>query len=124
MIKGEKAVEQNKEPFLLEYTAPLLDWYTTVRVEIKWDEYHYFKIQYRFGSTYWLMGYKEKDGRFEREEVTIGRIYRSDLGKFIKWCEYDDGRSSKLIGVSVISTGMNITKIMKEIISLSDGHDK
>ena len=79
-----------KEPFVFEYNTPSLDWYTTVHVEIKCDEYLYFKIQYRFGGTYWLMGYKEKDGRFEREEVTIGQLNRYDLGKFVKWCEFDN----------------------------------
>ena len=112
---------KTKEPFVFEYTEPSLDWYTTVHVEIKWDEYLYFKIQYRFGGTYWLMGYKEKNGRFEREEVTIGQLRRYDLGKFVECCEFDNGKSSKLIGVSVISTGMNIRKIMGEIFDLQEG---
>lgn len=107
----------DKEPFRFCYNVPSLDWYETENVEIEWDEYLYFKIQYRFGQTYWLMGYKEKDGRFEREEVEIGQLTKLYLGKFVKWCEFDDGYRicSKLIGVSVISTGMNILKVFEEI---------
>lgn len=107
----------DKEPFRFYYNVPSLDWYITENVEIKWDEYLYFKIQYRFGQTYWLMGYKEKDGRFEREEVEIGQLARGFLGKFVKWCEYYDGyrTCSKLIGISVISTEMNIIKVFNEI---------
>lgn len=108
---------ENKEPFSFCYNVPSLDWYETKNVEIEWDEYLYFKIQYRFGQTYWLMGYKKKDGRIERKEVEIGEITRGFLGKFVKWCEYDDGyrTCSKLIGVSVISTGMNILAVVSEI---------
>lgn len=108
---------KNKEPFQLCYTVPSLDWYNVKNVEIEWDEYLYFKIQYRFGQDYWLMGYKEKDGRIEREEVQIGKLSRGFLGKFVKWCEFDDGyrTCSKLIGISVISTGMNILDVLDEI---------
>lgn len=113
---------ENKEPFRFSYTAPSLDWYNIEDVEIKWEEYLYFKIQYRFGDTYWLMGYKEKDGRIEREEVEIGRLSKELLGKFVNWCEFDDGYRicSKLIGVSVISTGMNILDVFGEITKAVD----
>ena len=107
----------NKAPFCFSYTSPSLDWYIVKDVEIEWNDYLYFKIQYRFGKSYWLMGYKEKDGRIEREEVEIGELTRGFLGKFVKWCEYDDGyrTCSKLIGISVISTGMNILGVVSEI---------
>lgn len=107
----------SKEPFVFEYTMPSLDWYVTIHKEIEWEDYLYFKIQYRFGPSYWLMGYKEKDGRIEREEVEIGRLDRGFLGKFVKWCEFNDGyrTCSKLIGISVISTGMNVLDVFGEI---------
>ena len=103
-----------KEPFVFEYTMPTLDWYTTIRKEVKWDEYLYFKIEYRFGSSYWLIGYKDIDGRFARKEEEIGELREKYLGKFIQWCKYPHG--NKLIGISVISTGMNILDMMKKMI--------
>lgn len=111
------ATMTNKKPFRFYYTVPSLDWYGVEKVEIEWEEYLYFKIQYRFGQTYWLMGYKEKDGRMKREEVEIGRLSRGFLGEFVKWCEFNDGyrTCSKLIGISVISTGMNILDVFGEI---------
>lgn len=107
----------SKEPFVFEYTTPSLDWYTTIHKEIKWEDYLYFKIQYRFGPSCWLMGYKEKDGRIEREEVEIGRLSKGVLKKFIEWCRYNNSghTGSKLIGVSVISTGMNLQDFVLEI---------
>ena len=112
----------NKEPFRFYYTVPSLDWYSTEEVEIKWEEYLYFKIQYRFGKTYWLLGYREKGGRIEREEVEIGELSKRFLGKFVKWCEFNDGyrTCSKLIGISVISTGMNIFSVIGEIQKATD----
>ena len=112
----------NKEPFRFYYFVPSLDWYNVENVEIKWEEYLYFKIQYRFGGTYWLLGYREKDGRIEREEVEIGKLSKSFLGKFVKWCEFDYGfgTCSKLIGLSVISTGMNILDVAREIQNAAD----
>lgn len=85
--------------------------------EIEWEDYLYFKIQYRFGPSIWLLGYKEKDGRFEHEEVELGRLSKSDLKKFIEWCGYESfgSASSKLIGASVISTGMNFPKVVSEM---------
>ena len=104
----------SKDPFVFEYTMPSLDWYTTIHKEIEWEDYLYFKIQYRFGPSIWLLGYKAKNGRFEHEEVELGRLSKSDLKKFVEWCGYESFGSagSKLIGASVISTGMNFPKVV------------
>lgn len=107
--------KMTKEPFIFQYTMPSLDWYETIQKEVKWEDYIYFKIQYRFGERWWLLGYKEKDGRFEHEEVEIGELRKPHLKKFIEWCEFDyyGRKGSKLIGVGVISTGMNLMEIFK-----------
>ena len=105
-----------KEPFVFEYTIPSLDWYTTIRKQIEWAEYDYFEIEYRYGPSYWLIGYKQG----KREE--IGELRGRYIQKFIKWSEFSFGlsNSSKLAKISVISTSLNIVKMMKEIVKWTE----
>ena len=109
-----------KEPFNFSYTEPTLDWYRDVHVEIKWEDYLYFKVERRFGPSWWLIGYQKEDGRFEHRAVTLGSMNEGCLRKFIKWCEFPDATNrtcSKLIEISAISTGFNL---MQEIEKLRD----
>lgn len=45
-----------KAPFKFSYTQPSLDWFETINVEIKPDDYYYFKLQRRYGPDRWLIG--------------------------------------------------------------------
>lgn len=45
-----------KAPFKFSYTQPSLDWFETINVEIKPDDYYYFKLQRRYGPDWWLIG--------------------------------------------------------------------
>ena len=40
-----------KAPFKFSYTQPSLDWFETINVEIKPDDYYYFKLQRRYGPA-------------------------------------------------------------------------
>ena len=95
----------NKELFKFSYNIPSLDWYTTKNVEIEWNDYAYFKLEYRYGDTY---------------AKELGEISKNDLDRFIKWCEFDypDNyhKGNKLVDISVISTGMNIISVIQDII--------
>lgn len=115
-----------KDPFRFSYNTPSLDWYITINVEVKWEDYLYFKIQRRFGPSYWLIGYKNEDGRIKHREVEIGELSKRDISRFVKWSEYTtpfNQTGSKLIGVSVITTGMNIADAIKEIFPVMDLED-
>lgn len=107
----------NKESFKFSYNIPSLDWYTTKNVEIEWDDYAYFKLEYRYGDTYWLIGYTKPGQSYAKE---LGEISKNDLDRFIKWCEFDypDNyhKGNKLVDISVISTGMNIISVIQDII--------
>lgn len=116
----------DKEPFRFSYNTPSLDWYITINVEVKWKDYLYFKIQRRFGPSYWLLGYQKEDKRIKHREVEIGELSKRDLGRFVKWSEYTtpfNQTCSKLIGVSVISTGMNLFDAIKEIFPAMEQED-
>lgn len=106
-----------KEHFCFSYNTPTLDWYTTIKVSINWDDYSYFKIERRYGPSYWVLGFKKSENT-KPIQIDLGEISKYDLVKFIKWCEYspfDTYISSKLIGFSVISTSMNITDMINDI---------
>ena len=116
----------NKEPFRFSYNTISLDWYDTINVEVKWEDYLYFKIQRRFGPSYWLLGYKDDDGRIKHKEIEIGELSSRDLGRFVKWSEYITPFhqvGSKLIGINVISPSMNLFNAIKEIFSVMDSED-
>ena len=44
---------KKKEPFKFEYMMPSLDWFDIIKVEIKPDDYCYFKLERRYGPTWW-----------------------------------------------------------------------
>lgn len=66
-----------KAPFKFSYTQPSLDWFETINVEIKPDDYCYFKLQRRYGTDWWLIGQNpppENSTQREWSETELGRI--------------------------------------------------
>ena len=83
-----------KAPFKLSYTQPSLDWFETINVEIKPDDYYYFKLQRRYGTDWWLIGQNpppENSTQREWSETELGRISCSDIAKFVEWARIDGG---------------------------------
>ena len=97
-----------KESFKYSYTKPCLDWYETVNIEIKDGEYRGFEIERRFGSTWYLHGFRD-----EKLKV-ISEINGYDLKLFIKWCETKNG--SLITTIRSISTSINIIEDIKELL--------
>lgn len=113
---GEKKAK-TKEPFKFEYTMPSLDWYDIIKVEIKPDDYTYFKLSRRYGHSWWLVGTNPpsegaKDYRWTEKE--IGRISDRDLVRFIEWAKNDHG-GSNLIEISAISGSFDILKEIEKM---------
>ncbi|HEX3018523.1 MAG TPA: hypothetical protein VHP31_11825 [Caproicibacter sp.] len=105
-----------KEPFEYEYTQPSLDWYETVQVKIKPDDYYYFRLERRFGPSWWLIGEKPKnEPDYHWEEKEIGEIGERDLLRFIEWAKDEWG--SKIIEVHAISGSFDILEEIKELVS-------
>ena len=105
---------QNKPPFRFEYTVPWLDWYAIEKREIKYDDYYYFKLERRFGLTWWLIGIKHYENPYSWEYEEIGQLNCSYLKNFIDWAKTDYG--SRITEIVAISGGINLIEDIKELI--------
>ena len=107
-----------KAPFKFSYTQPSLDWFETINVEIKPDDYYYFKLQRRYGTDWWLIGQNpppENSTRREWSETELGRISCRDIAKFVEWARIDGG-GSKIVGISAISGDFDLLREIKSLL--------
>lgn len=105
-----------KEPFEFEYTVPCLDWYKIKKVVLQSSDYYYFRLERRYGPTWWLIGMNTVDEpAYHWEETQIGEIYERDLKRFIEWAKQDYG--SKLINIKAISGSFDILEEIKKLIN-------
>lgn len=113
-----------KESFKFEYMKPALDWYEIIKVEIKPDDYYYFKLQRRYGPTWWLIGKNPpakgaKDYKWTEKE--IGEICVCDLVRFIEWAKLEYG-GSKIVEISAISGSFDILREVRKLLGVvNDG---
>jgi len=115
--------QSDKGSFRFVYTRPSLDWFETVNVEIKPDDYYYFKLERRFGPNWWLIGKNpppENSTHYEWSETDIGRISHRDIARFIDWAKFDGG-GSKLVEISAISGSFDILKEIENLLSNISG---
>lgn len=107
--------KEDTEPFEFEYTIPTYDWYDIKKVKIAIKDYTYFRLERRFGKTWWLVGKNYNDNNFEWTEKTIGELQRiKDVIRFIKWAKR--GRNNKLIEIKAISGSLDIIEAIEELI--------
>ena len=111
---------KKKEPFKFEYTMPSLDWYEIIKVEIKPEDYVYFKLERRYGPTWWLIGTNPpaenaKDYRWTEKE--IGRIENSDIARFVEWAKLDYG-GSRIVEIHAISGSFDILREAEKLLEL------
>lgn len=106
---------EQKESFRFTYTVPSLDWYATIAVKIDPDEYTYFRLERRFGPSWWLiaMKYTDDDSGNYWTEKQVGELRGSDLYRFIEWAKSPWG--SKIIEVKAISGEFNIIDDIADI---------
>ena len=95
-----------KEAFRFDEFKPCLDWYTTKHHIINWGDYNYFKLDRRFGPSWWLYGMKLIENPYHWEEKEIGEIYEGDLRRFIEWAKAEHG--SKIININMICGSFDI----------------
>ena len=114
MLKEEYNIQ--KEPFKFEYTEPTSDWYITKKVEIQFDEYNYFELQWRVGKDCWLIGYKYDKNLRKCVSKELGRISPCDIIEFIKWCKIDEyGGSSLICKISSIDTSIDLPHCLMKL---------
>lgn len=102
--------EQKQAEFRFDYNRPSLDWYDIVKVVIKPADYCYFRIELRYGHTWWLIGKNPpaKLGKdYKWEETQIGQIYDHDLARFIEWAK-GDLYGNKITEIRAISGELDI----------------
>ena len=100
--------KKQKEPFTFSYTVPSLDWYDTKTVTIAPHDYCYFRLERRFGPSWWLVGSNPTDddtGHYWTE-TQLGELRGRDLYRFIEWARSPWG--SKIIEVKALSGDFNI----------------
>jgi hypothetical protein len=108
-------MKKQKEPFKFSYNRPSLDWFETINVTIEENDYYYYRLERRYGPTWWLIGmYPPKDNSYEWVNAQLGEIRKSDLLRFIEWAKKDDG--SRVIEIKVISGDFDIFEELKELI--------
>lgn len=117
-IYRELHIPKDKEPFVFTYTKPLLDWYETIKVEIKPEDYYYFHLERRFGPTWWLVGCNPVDKpNYHWEYKDLGEIGSEisnyDVKRFIEWAKCDNG--SRITRINVISGSFDIFKEIEKI---------
>lgn len=105
-----------KEPFSFSYTEPFSDWYRTIDVVIQPDDYYYFKIERRLGSSWWLIGSNPKDKpKYHWEENQIGEISEPNLRRFIEWAK--DGKGSRIIEFKAVSSDYDIIEEITRVLA-------
>lgn len=101
-----KVTENHKEPFVFEYTVPCMDWYYTENVVIHEGDFTYFRIERRYGPSWWVIGLKYDQKNLAWSEKQLGEMNDAQLKKFIKWAKNETG--SNIIDVKAISGNCNI----------------
>ncbi|MEK5439375.1 MULTISPECIES: hypothetical protein [Paenibacillus] len=105
----------DKVSFSYEYARPCMDWYEWIRKEIKPDDYYYFRIERRFGPSWWLIGMKPvKKPSYHWKDEDISEIKEPDLKRFIEWAKTE--RGSRIIEVKAISSDFNIIEEIANLI--------
>lgn len=106
---------RHKKPFNFSYTKPCLDWFDTVNVTLNYDDYYYYKLERRFGPSWWIIGCNTiEKPNYHWEEKEIGRINDYDLLRFIEWNKTKFG--NKIVEIKVINGGFNIFDEVKKLI--------
>lgn len=105
-----------REPFKFDYTYPTLDWYEEVKVELKWKQYDFYELQWRYGGACWIVASKYNEETREWEHKDIGELRgKYEIYDFIKWCELPKG-GSILTKMTVIDGEINLFRKLYKVI--------
>lgn len=112
-MTNEEAIK-DKKSFEFTSIVPCLDWYDEVHHTIKENDYTYFKLDRRYGPSWWLYGMKivEKP-HYHWEETEIGEIRDGDLHRFIEWAKTEYG--NRIIDIHMLSGAFDIFNVVGEL---------
>ena len=105
-----------KKAFEFDEWKPCLDWYTVEHHIIHDEDFIYFKLDRRYGPSWWLIGMKTVDEpTYHWEETTIGEINDGDLARFIEWATTSNG--SRIVNINMLSGSFNIFAEVGELLN-------
>lgn len=112
--KEMELIKTPKENFKFIWLKSCLDWFEQKTIELEEETYTYYKIQRRFGPSWWIIGINfVGEHKYHREETEIGEIIACDLKRFMDWCKIDGG--SKIIEISAIGGNFDIIEEIKKL---------
>lgn len=102
--------EKPKEPFCFSYIVPSLDWYDIKKVTINPQDYYYFRLERRYGPSWWLIGSNptDDDSGHYWTDTQLGELQGRDIYRFIEWAKSATRRGSKIVEVKALSGEFNI----------------
>lgn len=104
----------DKESFKYSYNKTVSDWYEEIHVEIKPDDYLYFRIELRYGPSWWLYGMKvEEKPKYRWVHTEIGSIFEWDLKRFMEWAT--DGKGSRIIEIKTMGSDFDIIREISKL---------
>ena len=107
-----------EKAFEFKEFKPCLDWYETINHVINYNDYEYFKLDRRYGPSWWLYGKKLiEEPTYHWVEIEIGQISESDLPRFINWAKTEYG--SRIIDIHMLSGSFDIFEEIVKLISLN-----
>ena len=105
-----------KKPFEFDQTVLTLDWFDTIHHVIDDDDYTYYKLDRRFGPSWWLYGMKTVvNPTYHWEETEIGEISYADLIRFVEWAKTE--RGSKIVDIHMLCGSFDIFNEIGSIVN-------
>lgn len=119
-IYRELDIPKDKKPFEFSYTVPLLDWFEVIKVKINPEDYYYFKLERRYGPSWFLIGGNPIDKpnyHWEYKELGQLGIYgsNSEVQRFIEWAK--TGKGSRIVEIRTISGSFDIFKEIEKLLT-------
>ena len=110
---------KQKKAFEFSYNKPSLDWFDTINIKLKPEDYYYYKLERRFGPSWWVIGANPiQEPSYHWEYTQIGEIREHDLLKFIDWCKTDLG--NLIIEITALGSNFDIFSDIKELLKLKE----
>ena len=110
---------KQQKAFEFSYNKPSLDWFDTINIKLKPEDYYYYKLERRYGRSWWLIGCNPvEEPNYHWEEKQIGEIGKNDLLKFIDWCKTNEG--NLIIQIKVLDSTFNIFDEINNLLKIKE----
>ena len=106
--------KENLDKNTIEFVLyePVHGGYSSKLVKLEQDTYTYYRVERRYGPSWWLIGINHTESGMEEEQ--IGRLTDDQLKKFINWSKFGD-IDSKIVSVKAISGTFDVASDLVEL---------